>query len=348
MASKELPLVAEMLRRQHDRQEQRQNVHAERAKNNERCENLDYFLDTFAGLASDIAQSIDSLQRPGDTTIPIRLNTISQKVQQMQAYLSTSTMFLPVSVVNRSQNEIVELNRQLLAVRTALVPKKKFGFKSKPEAAMTSDDDVAGTADTAAKSEPDNCSRTMVPVAIAWTCQNQRGREILLEDDAVNGKDLTFSTLSHCVVRICGHPGSLHMSNVRNSLIVCGPVARSVFVDNCVDSVLAFGCQQFRLHSSSRLAIYMHVTCRAIVEDCTAIAVAPFTFTYDGIEVDFVKAGLDVEQNNWRDVADFNWLAVDQVSPNWNVMPQKDWERNWSGRLDEFRRSELTEAVELD
>lgn len=348
MTSKPAPVVvADLIQREHQRQEQLLTVHAERAKNSELSENLNYFLDTFAALAQDIAQTIEQLQAagPGDGTIAQRLNRIAQSVQQLQTYLSTSTRFLPDSVVKSSQNQIVELGRQLVVVRTALMPKKKFGFKAKVEGATP---EIAA----ASQDRPDNNITTtttttsiITPVSIAWTCQNRHGCEILLEDEAVNGKDLTFSTLSACIIRICGHPGSVHLSNVRDCLILCGPVARSVFVDNCEDSVLAFGCQQFRLHSSSRLAIYMHVTCRAIVEDCTAIAVAPCTFTYDGIEVDFAKAALDAEQNNWRDVADFNWLAVDRASPNWHAMPEEEWERNWSARLTEFRATKLKRAA---
>lgn len=327
--------VAELNERHRERQLQRDTAHAERALHSEHTESLDYFLESFGQQATDIAANIANLDHPDRHTLAVRCDRIAKSVQQLQLYLSASTLFLPDSVVKRNQRTIAELTGQLDAVKAKLLPKKKFGFRA-AKAATTP------TAVAAAPAAVAGDETVASPACdLDWTCKDRHGVEIVLEDDQVNGMDITMSTLSRCLIRIRGHPGSLQLSNVRDCLVLCGPVARSVFVDNCERTVLAFGCQQFRLHTSSRCTIYMHVTCRAIIEDCTEIAVAPCTYAYAGSELDYAKAALSVTQNNWQDVADFNWLAADRVSPNWRRLPDAEWERDWARRADEFRAEVL-------
>lgn len=341
--------IQELNERHRERQQQRDLVHAERAQRSDVRENLDYFLQTFGQQASDItsdiaglsaAENIDSADGETKQSLAIRCDRIAKSVQQLQTYLSASTLFLPDSVVKRNTSTIAELTGQLDAVKARLLPKKKFGFRSAKTAVASAAKPTDVATDSNGSSAASNGAAIVaanVGVAFDWTCKDRHGEEILLEDEQINGKDITMCNLSACLVRIVGHAGSLQLSNVSDCLILCGPVARSVFVVNCVRSRLAFGCQQFRLHTSHDCQIYMHVTCRAIVEDCKAIEVAPNTFTYAGIEVDFAKTALDVDKNNWRDVADFNWLAVDRQSPNWSEMPEEKWEHDWNLRVAEFR-----------
>lgn len=321
-------------KRNKDRQTNQDNVNEAKLRTHEATENLDYFLETFTAQAREIQLNLANMDTPDKATLAVRFDRVAKNVQQLQSYLSSSTLFLPDSVINRNQRTISELVSQLDIVKAKLLPKKKFGFrtaKPAPPSAVVLPSPGAG--------QP---TKPNQPHPIEWTVKDKLNQEILLEDTEVNGKDLTMTSLTNCLVRIVGHPGSLQLSNVHNCLVLCGPVARSVFVDNCTGSTLAFGCQQFRLHSSTDLAVYMHVTCRAIIEDCTEIRVAPFNFGYAAIEVDFAKADLAMAKNNWRDVADFNWLSADKASPNWREMDVAERVGEWAPVTEEFRRVNLT------
>lgn len=327
--------ITQLEKRNKDRLVNQENVNEAKLRTHEATENLDYFLDTFNAQARDIQLNLANMDTPDKATLAVRFDRVAKNVQQLQSYLSSSTLFLPDSVINRNQRTISELVTQLDTVKARLLPKKKFGFRT----AKTS---APPTATASVSSPPNVVVAQTAKSTIEWTIEDKHNQEILLEDTEVNGKDLTMTTLTNCLVRIVGHPGSLQLSNVHNCLVLCGPVARSVFVDNCTNTTLAFGCQQFRLHSSTDLAVYMHVTCRAIIEDCTGIRVAPFTFAYPAIDVDFVKADLDAAKNNWRDVADFNWLSADKASPNWRELDDAERIVEWSTVTDEFRRANVT------
>lgn len=337
--------VNELNERHRHRDAQRKTaVAAQRAQHSEHTESLDYFLETFGQMADDIALNTANLTAGNAaatvdrTALTQSVDRIAKALQELQLYLSTSTRFLPDSVVKRNQHTIAELRASLDAVRVQLLPKKKFGFRAARAAAVTAD--VPAT--TAAVVDGTDCAATSAVCHIDWTVLKRHRAEIRLDDEQVNGKDISLSSLTNCLVQICGHPGSLQLSDVHDCLVLCGPVARSVFADNCQRSVLALGgCQQLRLHSSAQLQVYMHVTSRAIVEDCHDVAVAECTWTYPGADVDFAKAGLTAESNNWRDVADFNWLAADRPSPNWHALPEEQWERDWPRRVAAFRSAEV-------
>lgn len=319
--------ISEMMERRHkERQNTIDSANQTKKKDTDVTENVDFFLKTFTDRVRDITNALAILESDStSTSLAIRFDVIAKDLQLLQNYLSSSTLFLPDSVVKRFQRELTELTANLDTTKSKLIPKKKFGFRAKGAAAST------------AKITPKSAASIVSSQNVEWTVKNMNDQEILLEHDAVNGKDLTMTSLTNCLVRIVGHPGSLQLSNIKNCLVISGPVARSVFTDNCIESTLVFGCQQFRLHTSVDCHVYMQVTCRGIIEDCKRISFAPYTFTYDDIDLDFVKAGLDISKNNWTDVADFNWLSADKVSPNWTTLAENERITDWTKAIEEFR-----------
>uniref|UniRef100_A0A1B0CQZ5 C-CAP/cofactor C-like domain-containing protein n=1 Tax=Lutzomyia longipalpis TaxID=7200 RepID=A0A1B0CQZ5_LUTLO len=260
-------------------------------------------------------------------------NKILGSIQELQKYLSTSTIFLTEHKIKTCQGTINDLQAQAEEKRTRLIPKKKFGFKSytKPEVLIEKSENGAKKP----LDELDGLKRRQV---FQWTVDGRRNEEILLDGSATNGQDITLNDLENCLVRIVGHPGSIQLSKLKNCVVLAGPVARSVFADDCHKCKFVFACQQMRLHTSHTCDIYLHVTCRGIIEDCTEIRTAAYNFSYPNIHADFQSAGLDVERNNWQDLADFNWLSPDRPSPNWKKMDQQGLIEHWDAFLEQFRK----------
>ena len=91
-------------------------------------------------------------------------------------------------------------------------------------------------------------------------------------------------------------------------------------VDTCKDTCLVISCQQLRTHNTTNTDIYLHTTARvtnnsaacditfsstllkAILEDCSGVRVAPYSWSYPGIDQDYKIAGLDRNVNNWEQV----------------------------------------------
>lgn len=323
--------VTDMLeKRNKERQTNLEEKHELHKKNTAENENLDNFQANFKDQVNDIESRIAALKLADRSTLNAEIGAVLTAIQNLQNFLTSGTMFLSNYNIKTFQSAINELKVKLDASKDRLVTKKKFGFRSKTERPAKEE--------TTAQSTKMASQSVVTNQLIDWTVIDKQRQEIVLEGDDVSHKDITISTLTDCIIRIVGYAGSVQLSHLTNCILICGPVERSVFADNCQNCKFVFGCQQFRFHSSTLCDIYMHVTSRAIIEDCSSIQVAPYNYEYPNIQNDFEKAGLDLTKNHWDNVADFNWLSTDSPSPNWRQLDPTEWVSDWNEVLVAFRK----------
>ncbi|BFF96351.1 tubulin-specific chaperone C [Drosophila madeirensis] len=301
----------------------------QRSKETVQNEGVDYFAQTFGQRAYDIEKSILMLDmNSGDAPLPDlskRLPEITVQIQELQRYLTASTMFLSDFKIKSCQNMLNALTSSNDEARQRLMPKKKFGFSGKKTAPKQKPLPVVVDGEPQEKKTP---KKEQSGSNFTWTIANRRNAHIVLTADEVNGQDITISNLSECLVELQGHPGSVQISKATQCTLLCGPVARSFFAEQLDRCTVAIACQQLRLHSSHSTRIYLHVTCRAIIEDCKKIEIGEFNYDYPELEADYAASGLNKSQNNYTDVADFNWLSPDVHSPNWSLLkdhPAPNW-----------------------
>lgn len=313
-------------------------------------ESLDHFLATFTAAQQAIETDIAQLDA-GAGAAPIadagavkeRLDAVARAVLRLQQESSAAALYLPDSVVQRTQTQLGRLTSELEAVRQRLLPKKRFGFRGArtapndekpPPPAQTNDVVLTTTTATPAQGGADESDASASVCQLDWTVCNRSGVEIRLSAAETDGRDIRLSGLHRCVVRLEGRPGSLQLSDCDECWVRCagGPVARSVFGDRVRRSTLVFACQQSRLHRSQALTVYMHCGSRPVIEECSGVRVAP----YRGEDV---EVGFPAANENWSDVADFDWLAGDsRLSPNWCVVPEAERRSDWLVLEEEWRQ----------
>lgn len=333
--------ITEILNRRHKkRQMDLESVQEMKNQEVSETEGGDYFDQVFDTKTREIKNNLNNLQEGDKAELALAFNSIIQTIQELQRYMSTSTLFLTDYKIKMCQNVINELHVKCEEQKQKLIPKKRFGFKSKKQApAAPLPSHQLPSSSSAGVVVVDEVPRVRASKKeFEWTLSNRSNEWIrLILPAQVNDQDLTFSQLENCIVEIQGHAGSLQMSHVKNCIVLTGPVARSVFADHCTDCHFAFSCQQLRLHSSTQCDIYLHVTCRGIVEDCKEIRFAPYNYAYPALEEDFAKTSLDRAVNQWQDIADFNWLSPDVHSPHWREMADKDQVKSWPDKMKQFR-----------
>lgn len=317
--------VLEMMERR-DRERKLVNEKNQRARQEKsELEGIDYFESVFDKKVVEIGGRLGALESSGDPiAMQEEFTLIAKDLQELQRYFTSSTIFLSDHKIQRCQNIINQLVTSSDETKAKLVPKKKFGFKNKSAPAPPKAESIVG-------------KKIATHMEFLWTETEKRNQVVHLDGDKVNKQDLTIKAMENCVIVIKGHPGSLQMSKMKNCAVLCGPVARSVFADNCDNCTFALTCQQLRLHSSTACDIYMLVTSRAIVEDCREIYVAPNSFTYDGHEEHLQHSGLDGTVNNWENIGDFNWLSTDQQSPNWSRIADDQKITDWNKFVESFK-----------
>nr|CAI5843772.1 unnamed protein product [Callosobruchus analis] len=284
-------------------------------------EKLEIFEAIFTDKRSHIENLIKNSKNLAKTELPDHFNIISKEILTLQKYVAASNIFLRHYDLQRCQNTLQELTNTAKYLENELLPKKKFSFKNR-----TKEKDIK-------KEKEDEVDSTVLKSQVCSIISScgffNRVNEILgMPPSDIFRKDISLEKLDKCTVILKGTPSTLHLNHLSNCKVFTGPVSTSIFAENCTNCTLVIACQQLRLHSSQNVQIYLHVTSRAIMEDCKDIDVAPYNWIYEGMEKDFENAHLEKNINNWRCVGDFNWLN-EKHSPNWKEIPENERIQRW-------------------
>ncbi|CAL8301003.1 unnamed protein product [Lota lota] len=298
-------------------------------------ENSEFFTKAFNRDRAAIEELISICSGADRALATQTLDEATAKTQQLQKFLNDSMMFLAQYELRQAQASLQKLQTSLAEKRDEALPKKKFAFRSRTKATEQVCDTVPATQSgetvidghTPAESSIGKVEETVYSKQCGFS--NMDDMVLTKTAGEINKNDVLLSHLTNCKVRLFGSPSTLHIKNVSGCEILCGPVSSSVFVDHCSNSTLALPCQQLRTHNTTSTQVYLHVTSRAIIEDCQGVSFAPFTWSYPTLDEDFVVSGLDRARNNWTQVDDFNWLALGTPSPNWTLISEEDRKTTW-------------------
>lgn len=291
-------------------------------------EKSDFFSATFQSEKASIEELLSTCTETNRQNAARVLEEATAKTQQLQKFLNDSMVFLTSYELRQAQATLQALQSSISDKRDEVLPKKKFAFKSRNVKSKTSVSPSSSTTELPkSTSNRDVVDGAVTQVQCGFS--NVDSQILIKRADEIQHRDVLLSHLTKCKVRLLGSPSTLHIKHVSDCEILCGPVSSSVFVDRCTGSILSFPCQQLRTHNTKDTQVYLHVTSRAIIEDCEGVRFAPFTWTYPNLDADFAVSGLDKNRNNWDQVDDFNWLAAGTPSPNWTVIPESDRKSSW-------------------
>lgn len=292
-------------------------------------EKIGYFSATFSAEKAAIEDLLSNCPPADHQKATKVLEEVTHKIQHLQKFLNDSTVFLTQYELRQAQDSLQKLQGSMNEKRVEAMPKKKFAFRSR--AAGASQQPAVTSSSSEGKPKADLGHLEVDSAITAEQCgfSNTHNEVLTKQSEEIQQRDVLLSHLTNCRVRLYGSPSTLHIKNVKGCQILSGPVSSSVFVDECKDSTLVLACQQLRTHNTTSTQIYLHVTSRAIIEDCHGVCFAPFNWTYHKLDDDFRVSGLDPKRNNWSQVDDFNWLAAGTPSPNWTVIPESERTSCW-------------------
>lgn len=248
---------------------------------------------------------------------------INKQILLLNHVIVDAKIFLTSYDMKIYNNKLQELTEQCNILETKLLPRKKFGFKKVDKVKLGGQGDKTDEAEKKIlpKDEVDFVKPRQHEEETYIGFYNRSNETLELPSEDVHKKPVSLSNIDSCVVKVNGNASTIHLNNIKNSQIFLGPVSNSVFIDNCTDSTLYLACHQLRMHTSHKCSVYLHVTSRPIIEHCKNIGFAP------AVNIDPVLlqlAGLDEGTNHWNEVDDFNWLSVEEKSPNWYVIEETD------------------------
>eukprot|EP00041_Stephanoeca_diplocostata_P013882 m.248031 g.248031 ORF g.248031 m.248031 type:complete len:338 (+) comp19501_c0_seq18:188-1201(+) len=306
------------------RQEARQAAIGERKQ--QRLEDADpgesarAFFVQFKEKSQQILTSLESSKMQDRAALAHHFDRLAREIRLLDQYLTDSIRFLPTYDVQTSQQQIRRLETILTETQDDILPKKKFAFKSRKQK-PNGQKQVQAPVDLAVSTKAEMGSNTSLLDSFKLVVTRKSDATIKLTAPEVSGKDVEISSLRNCTVEIAGQPNALHMRDLKSCKVCIGPVSRSLLLHECTGCEFHIACQQLRIHTSTATDFHIHVTSKAIIEDCRDLRFAKYAWTYDGIEEDYRVSGLRRDVNNWDKVDDFNWLNPTEASPNWSIMP---------------------------
>ena len=105
--------------------------------------------------------------------------------------------------------------------------------------------------------------------------------------------------------------GSIFLSNLTRCKVLVKPIDGSVFVQGCRECTFVAAARQLRIHDTHDSSFYLHCVSEPIIEACTAVGFAPFTWDFDGKDATFAQTTLHNTTNLWDKVC----LWPDTVIP---------------------------------
>lgn len=108
---------------------------ADRESNEQPTETTDYFETTFAkekGAIEDLLSKRANLIEPGNKMQAMEFfESLTDKCQKLQKFVSDSAMFLPSRQIKVSQDILKALQQEIIDKQEEYMPKKKFAFKAR-------------------------------------------------------------------------------------------------------------------------------------------------------------------------------------------------------------------------
>ncbi|XP_045494614.1 tubulin-specific chaperone C isoform X2 [Colias croceus] len=312
-------------RREAQRIEKLQKAHKAREEVDATNENEDYFSGAFKIRSDIIEQLLSQVPTLECDVLPGHFDNIKREVNELQKFVVTSSFFLKEFNLRKYLGIVQNLQTKCYELEDRYVPRKKFGFTRKklPKSHSQKQDSVDEN-DGAGKTDSNKWDDKL------FGFDSKENKVLSLENDELFQRDVALRNLKNCTVGLKGVMGTLHITNLDNCIILTGPVTSSVFIEKCNNCKIVTACQQLRMHTSTKCDIYLHVTSKGIVEDCTEIRTAPYNLYYEDLEKHLNMSALDRNSNNWDNLDDFNWLAPDIPSPNWQIMDTAHRICNWS------------------
>lgn len=321
-------VLERLSRRDAQRLEKLQKAHKAREEVDACDENEDYFSGAFKIKSEYIEDLLTQVPTLETSSLPLHFDNIKREVNELQKHVVTSSFFLKEFNMRKYLGIVQNLQTKCYELEDRYVPRKKFGFsKKKLPKSHSQKQDSLDENDGAGKLDSNKWDEKL------FGFDSMENKVLQLENEELFQRDVALRNLKNCTIGLKGVMGTLHLTNLENCVVLSGPVTSSVFIDKCTDCKVVTACQQLRMHTSTNCDIYLHVTSKGIVEDCSKIRTAPYNLHYQDLEKHFNMSTLDRKSNNWDSLDDFNWLAPDIPSPNWSILDVSqrisDWDEWW-------------------
>ncbi|KAF8943755.1 hypothetical protein BGZ47_005079 [Haplosporangium gracile] len=277
-----------------------------------------------------IEEALAGLDKVPKDELQANIDSIVQRINALEKTVTAKISILPAFDARMCMDAIKSMSERLAQLRVKLVPKAKFSFKSRKTTGATPS--PTSIPKPAASPKP-AVSTPTIDQSQFLKFEDRTGEHLFIGSLSVSetgsgaAKDVALTNLTDCTINLVHDIplGAIHVKNLKRCTLVFPPVSGSILLHDCEGCTLVGACHQSRMHTSTNMNIYIHVTSEPIIEGCTDMRFAPYGQILPSKELNrlFEIAQLNQGVNLFDKVKDFNWLRQQQ-SPNWRLLEESE------------------------
>ncbi|THH31831.1 hypothetical protein EUX98_g2345 [Antrodiella citrinella] len=285
---------------------------------------IEEFYASFNASRTDIASRLEVIGTAVSKSTEI-LDQLAVDVSKLRKELADATSFLPSYDQRQYELQVKSFEHSLEQLRVSAAPKPKFAFKRK--AATPATNQTVSDAKKPGPATADLPSTASTIASNARALSNHTGQYLtsssLPVSSSTAGSELTISDIDHCIVDLVSNQGegsnaitAVHVKNVKRSVLLLPSMSGSAILHDVENTVLAIGCHQFRMHTSSHVDVYLSIPSNPIIEHCTHIRFTRYP-THLATSDSTAEAS-----STHLSVQDFSHIRA-TPSPNWKPLPEE-------------------------
>ena len=260
-----------------------------------------------------IKQLSDDAKNLNDNQKHENLDKITEKIKLYREQFYNVMEFLPnYDKLQYSKNYEEELEK-VKKLKNTLFPKKKFAFsskiggKKKEENKENTIQKNTNTTDNKIHDESDLIIKDINEQKIKYT-----------EKEIENKNNIIIENISNCQIYVLFNFKACYIKNIKNSQIYIGSVSGGSHITSSQNCKIYIITHQLRIHETFKSEFYVMINSNPIIEYSKENIFYPLKIKYPKYEENIHKCGIDVKNNKWNEIQDFQWLKKEK-SPNFEV-----------------------------
>ena len=134
--------------------------------------------------------------------------------------------------------------------------------------------------------------------------KNKRKETLIKLPGSIKEQGFNIDKLDECEVYILDITDTIYIDNCNNCKFFIAPVKGSIFLRDSRNCVCSVACRQLRVKNCTDATFFLYSMSDPHIEQSFDMKFAPYNFAYPNQNIDFRKAGFDVNVNRWCKVYD--------------------------------------------
>lgn len=274
----------------------------------------EYYANTLTKL-KEIDTTLETIEKEAKTKTEKEkkdsLENITSKIKQYREEFYSVMEFLPGHdklQYSKNYDDALEKVNQL---KNKLFPKKKFAF-SKANKKQT---EIKPTEEIQKTNIKINNEISETDLLI----KDLKNEKKIYTKNEIEGKNnILMENIDNCEIYLLFNFKACYITNCNKCKIYLGSVSGGTHLTSLCESQVYLITHQLRIHKTTKCDFFVMINSNPIIEHSKDNVFHPLKIKYNDYENNVKISGIDINNNKWDQVQDFQWLKKDK-SPNYET-----------------------------